>query len=587
VVLRSRTSIVLGDDPAIRIESDEFVEVLSAEGTRRADVELAFWPPGEDLVLLDAEVRLPDGRVERYPAEAVREATPAAEGEYRGPSRKAFSLPHAAPGAVLRLHVRREWKRFPLPHVFLETPIAGEDPVRDAEVELRVGARSALHYAFRNLPAAEPALAETRYGRVYTWRFRDLAATRPEPLAPPDRSPRLLVSTFPDWEAFASWYRGLIREADQLTPEIAARAREVTAGARTDRDKVVALYDEVTRLRYVAVPLGVNSHRPHAAANVLRNRYGDCKDKANLFNTLLRAVGIPADLVLVPRFTQADEAVPGLAFNHAISRVRLGDAVIWADTTDDVSRFGLLPPGDPGRKVLVVGEGPAALTLLPKPDPADHALRIAGRVEAAGDPARASFEARTSGFADYALRAAARTAGAPRAAEPVLAETLRLAAGAFALATQEQGAVTALDEAFSWKGEGSLHGLAARLPGTDRSVLRAPFWLPREWDQALHARRSPLFLNQGYPLTLEEEIEIRLPAGSGPPAVPAPRQNAEGPLRWSVGWTTAAPGTVRARLEVRLSSGELSLPETAAFQKQLQALLAALAEGPTVVLPSA
>src|SRR5262249_4026207 len=154
----------------------------------------------------------------------------------------------------------------------------------------RVGARAALHYAFRNLPATQPDVSETRYGRVYAWRFHDLEAPRDEPLAPPDRGPRLLLSTFPDWEAFASWYRGLIREADRVTPEIAARARELTAGAKTDRDKVEALYNEVTRLRYVAVPLGVNSHRPHAAANVLKNRYGDCKDKANLFNTLLRAV---------------------------------------------------------------------------------------------------------------------------------------------------------------------------------------------------------------------------------------------------------------------------------------------------------
>ena len=103
-------------------------------------------------------------------------------------------------------------------------------------------------------------------------------------------------------------------------------------------------------LRYVTVPLGVNSVRPHAAAQVLKNQFGDCKDKANLFNTLLRALGLEACLVLVPRFSQAHEAVPGLAFNHAISRVRLGGETLWLDTTDDVCRFGMLPPGEAGRK---------------------------------------------------------------------------------------------------------------------------------------------------------------------------------------------------------------------------------------------
>ena len=100
----------------------------------------------------------------------------------------------------------------------------------------------------------------------------------------------------------------------------------------------MALYNYVTGLRYVAVPLGVNSHRPHAAASVLKNRYGDCKDKANLFNTLLRAQGIAADLVLVPRFTQAHEGVPGRRLQPRDLPGPPGRAsVLWADTTDDVS----------------------------------------------------------------------------------------------------------------------------------------------------------------------------------------------------------------------------------------------------------
>jgi len=130
---------------------------------------------------------------------------------------------------------------------------------------------------------------------------------------------------------------------------------------------VLALYNYVTRLRYVAVPLGVNSFRPHAAGNVLKNQFGDCKDKANLFNTLLHSLNIEAHLVLVPRFSQAHEAIPGLAFNHAISCVKLGAETLWADTTDDVCRFGLLPPGDPGRKVLVIDGQTSTLTQLPPP----------------------------------------------------------------------------------------------------------------------------------------------------------------------------------------------------------------------------
>src|SRR5207248_6862311 len=125
--------------------------------------------------------------------------------------------------------------------------------------------------------------------------------------------------------AFADWYGRITKLTDAITPEIEAKAAELTHDAKTDREKVVAIYNYVTSLRYVAVPLGVSSFRPHAAEKVLQNQFGDCKDKANLFNTLLRSLNIDARLVLVPRFSQAHEAIPGLSFNHAISRVKLGD----------------------------------------------------------------------------------------------------------------------------------------------------------------------------------------------------------------------------------------------------------------------
>ena len=45
---------------------------------------------------------------------------------------------------------------------------------------------------------------------------------------------------------------------------------------------------------------GIGRYQPHAAGEVLRNQYGDCKDKANLFNALLHSLKIEANLVLVP-----------------------------------------------------------------------------------------------------------------------------------------------------------------------------------------------------------------------------------------------------------------------------------------------
>jgi hypothetical protein len=454
-------------------------------------------------------------------------------------------------------------------------------PVVRQEIEVKVGARRALHWTVTGLAGAAPETTPTPHGTTYRWRFTDLAPAPPESLALPGATPRLLVSTFADWPEFAAWYERLIRQADQVTPEIEATAAELTRNLRTPREKAIALYDYVASLRYVAIPLGVNSHRPHAAAQVLRNRYGDCKDKANLLNTLLRTQGIAAQLVLVPRFSEAFDETPGVGFNHALSRIELGTDVVWVDPTDELARFGLLPPGDAGRKVLVVGGAPR-LVSLPRPRAEDHALRLTTRLrpEGAGWSAEVSGQAR--GYADYALRQAARRAAGEIATRPVLGELLRPAAGALGLTGQTHTPPLVLGEDFAWQGRGTMAGLESALPGGSR-LLRAPFWLPRDWDAAVHPRRSGLFVHDGYPLRLEQTVDVDLPNGARDVGLPEPVEEAQGPLRFRSVWTREATGAVRARLEIEAATGEIGPAETGAFQDGLRRLLAAVAQGLTYV----
>jgi hypothetical protein len=367
---------------------------------------------------------------------------------------------------------------------------------------------------------------------------------------------------------------------------------ELAQSAGNEREKVLALYNYVASLRYVAVPLGVNSFRPHAVANVFQNQFGDCKDKANLFNAMLHSLKIPADLVLVPRFSQAHDAVPGFAFNHAISRVTLPAETLWVDTTDDVCRFGMLPPGDPGRNVLVIASGTNTLTQLPKPAPAEHLLRLNGEINCGlhDDAPATTLNVVASGYPDYELRSTARESRDHNSSLPLLSARFRPSAGSFALEKQSSTSVAALDENFSWQAEGAWIGivssaaiLAAPKPdeggqvekGTVRD-LRAPFWLPKEWDAALHHRSSGLFLNQGYPLTLDEHLVFSFPAALPSRKLPAKSENQLPPLRWRVEWAQGAEAKVSAKLRAELVQGELSFSETIQFQQQLRALLAAL-----------
>ena len=582
VVLRRSDRFTFGQSPAVVHEVDQFVQVLTEEGESRGDVDVAFSPPDERVAFLDCEVLRPDGTLVRLSPDEIRPARSAPErDEYPTPHRHVFSLPGVEPGAILRVHYRSEWRRFPLPHIFVEVPLAAAVPVLDARVEVRVGASTPLHHlvAGEASPAAiKPETVETPSGRAYSWRFRDAAPVVEEALAPPGRAPKLLLSTFPDWPAFLSWYQRLIQLADVVTPEIEAQAAALVKGKASEREKVVALYDFVTSLRYVAVPLGVNSHRPHAAARVLANRYGDCKDKANLFNTLLRTQGVAAQLVLVPRFAEAHESLPGLGFNHAISRVRVDGEWVFADTTDEFARFGLLPPGDPGRKVLIVDSASTGLVTLPAPKAADHRISLEADVPAE-DEGRSTLAVRAHGFADYALRQTARAAAGQGPTRPLFAEAFRPAAGALGVITQRHTPVSALDRDFEWHAEGTWTAL--RAPAGDGVVVRAPFWLPIEWDSALHARRSGLFLSYGYPLLLEQRVRLALPAGARDVVLPPAVSNDAGPVRYRLSWSQAAGAALEAALRVELATGEMDAAAARELQAQLRGLWAALARGAT------
>ena len=580
VVLRRRCSYTLGSDPAVASEQDEYVQILTVEGKRFGDFDVTYSPPHEDISFLDCEVLRADGQLVRLDPEAIRDGREQSVGDYNPGQRKFFSLPGVGPGAIVHVRYRTEWKSFPLPHVSLTIPVDRELPAIEASVEVSVPKASAFHFALDHVSAADPMIKQTEYGTTYRWRFENLPAHEQELLVAPRLSASgVQISTFPDWDAFADWYGRISKLTDEVTPEIAAKAKELTKDATAEREKLMALYNYVTSLRYVAVPLGVNSYRPHAAASVFQNQFGDCKDKANLLNTLLHAIKIEARLVLVPRFSQADERMPGFAFNHAISQVILGDETLWVDTTDDVCRFGMLPPGDPGRKVLVIDGKTNALTRLPVADPKAHRLELRGEVDLAG-PAEAlplTLNAVATGYPDYELREARRQTREHGLSLTLLGVRFRPVAGAFALEKQTSSSVSALNENFSWQAQGSWVGSCAEAGGV-RS-LRAPFWLPREWDTALNHRKEGLFLNQGYPLTLDEAFVFKLPNKAHLATLPGAAENQTEPLRWRIEWTKVSDDKLGARLRAELVRGELSPTETPVLQEQLQRLAGALAAG--------
>ena len=90
------------------------------------------------------------------------------------------------------------------------------------------------------------------------------------------------------------------RSPPNLRLRSAQKSSSSSLGRATDIDKIQALYDYVAKnVRYVSLSFGLGRYQPHDAGEIFTNEYGDCKDKATLLSSMMRAAGISSDVALI------------------------------------------------------------------------------------------------------------------------------------------------------------------------------------------------------------------------------------------------------------------------------------------------
>jgi hypothetical protein len=159
--------------------------------------------------------------------------------------------------------------------------------------------------------------------------------------------------------------------------------------SEADRRAIVrAVYGfVVSQTRYVGLEFGIHGYKPYRVDDVLRRRFGDCKDKASLLHAMLSAVGVDSRLVLLrmKRLGRIPEAPASLAvFNHAI--VYVPELDLWLDGTASFSGSGDLPGEDRGASVLVIEpSGAPRFSAIPEAAPGQNLTETRFEVAIAPD----------------------------------------------------------------------------------------------------------------------------------------------------------------------------------------------------------
>ena len=204
---------------------------------------------------------------------------------------------------------------------------------------------------------------------------KSIPDTAIEQFAPADYSTFRVMqfSEFSGWNDVVSWANDLFQVNDVADDEFQKVVEKLRDLPGNEQRVAAALEFVQSEIRYFSVALGESSHRPTPPNIVLQRRYGDCKDKSLLLISLLKALGIQSEPVLLDALRRKAPAklLPSpLAFDHAIVRVDVDGKVFYLDPTrlGQHGRLDRMGQSHEGAAVLVIASGTRELVTIASPN---------------------------------------------------------------------------------------------------------------------------------------------------------------------------------------------------------------------------
>jgi hypothetical protein len=285
-----------------------------------------------------------------------------------------------------------------------------ELPVRQATLHVSVPSGS-FHW-FLNHPDRVKVISQTSTDAVFQTENRP--AVPDESNAPPFTSLAAVVfvnydpkgpSALQSWEEAGHSYHALFDPNEKPETEITSQVASLSSGANDTLSKIDALYTYVSRqIRYVAIEIGIGGYQPRPPADVYKNKYGDCKDKATLLISMLDKIGLrgyPA-LIGTRGDVEADPKAPTLAtFDHmivalpvpaslrpAVEKLPAYDSrnqLLWMDPTSEFDPLGQLQEMDLGVFALIAYPNHGDLQRIPEPTAEQNGSEFAVKLHLQSD----------------------------------------------------------------------------------------------------------------------------------------------------------------------------------------------------------
>jgi Domain of Unknown Function with PDB structure (DUF3857)/Transglutaminase-like superfamily len=249
---------------------------------------------------------------------------------------KVMNIPAAEPGNIIGYEVEQDYRPYVLGDEWFFQEMM---PVREARYTLQLPPNWEYKAVWMNHEELAPAPSTTGQ---WQWTLKDIPEVKWEAEMPPWKGVAglMVLSIIPPgganrgfltWKDMGAWYNGLTQGRRDASAEIKQQVAALTGSLKSPLAKMQALAGFLqNEVRYVGIWFGIGGFQPHAAREVFKHRFGDCKDKATLLSAMLKEVGIESYYVIIhtERGGVTPITPPHLgSFNHAILAIQLPEGL--------------------------------------------------------------------------------------------------------------------------------------------------------------------------------------------------------------------------------------------------------------------
>lgn len=183
-------------------------------------------------------------------------------------------------------------------------------------------------------------------------------------------APKIIYTNITSWDEIGIWWNKILQQKTKIDENITNTVNQIISPQDNEKEKVHKIYNFLVKnIRYVYRSLSDNGFEPNFASEVLKRKYGDCKDMVTLFLTMLKVVKINAFAALVNSqcggIPKAEKELPILNFNHTIAMVPVNKKNYFLDLTCTYCPFEFINSEIQGKEILVTSETGAKFKKVP------------------------------------------------------------------------------------------------------------------------------------------------------------------------------------------------------------------------------